>query len=102
MFRHYPGSLPGGQGHFLTLSRFPSRRPVPFFDAIKQCHFLDLRSPCGPPVWRASVGTVPVFEGSRTLNMLLPGCRNALWRSKVYKTGEKSIFGPFPGGGGRV
>ena len=59
IFWHYPGSLPGGQ-----------------------CHFLDLENTCAPPVLQTSVGTVPVFEGSRTLNMLLPSCRNALWRKQ--------------------
>ena len=77
IFRHYFGPLRGGPGHFL-----------------------DLRNSCAPPVLQTSVVPAPQFEGSRTPNMLLPGCRNALWRSKVYKTGEKSIFGPFPGGGG--
>ena len=30
--------------------------------------------------------------------MLLLGSRNALGRAKCHKTGEKSIFGPLPGG----
>ena len=61
--------------------------------------FLDLRNPCAPPVLQTSAVPAPQVEGSRTLNMLLPGCRNALWRSKSIKQGKNRFLDPFLGGG---
>ena len=77
-------SFPGEQWHFfrhfedLLQEDRASFWRIPDSSPAGQCHCPELTDPCAPCVLRASAGTGPVFEGSRTLLCFCQACRNAL------------------------
>ena len=106
MVRHCPGSLPGGQGHFLTLARFPSRRGRAIFGHYPGSlpggpgHFLDLGNPCAPPCL-ASFGRhcPPSLRVPEPTICFCQAVEMPSGRQKSIKLGKNRFLDPFLGEG---